>query len=262
MAEPQIRFEDGAAYDRMMGVWSRLTADAFLDWLGPQPGWRWADIGCGTGAFSSMLFERCAPAAVQGVDPSAAQLAFARARGLPAAAQFQQGDAMSLPFPDAGFDAAVMALVIFFVPEPAKGVAEMARVVHPGGVVAAYAWDILDGGHPAQAIQAEMRAAGVAPLRPPSAAASRLEALHGLWTGAGLDGVETMPITVSRTFADFEDYWTTSLLGSAIGPTVAGMPAEEAARLKARVRARLPADASGRISCSGRANAVKGRVPA
>ena len=65
-----------------------------------------------------------------------------------------------------------------------------------------------------------------------------------------------------RTFADFEDYWTTSLLGSAIGPTVAGMPAEEAARLKARVRARLPADASGRISCSGRANAVKGRVPA
>src|SRR5690348_7268584 len=119
MAEPQIRFEDGAAYDRMMGVWSRLIAGAFLDWLAPQSGWRWADIGCGTGAFSSMLVERCAPAAVEGVDPSEAQLAFARCRGLPAIARFQSGNAMALPFADDSFDAAAMALVIFFVPEPA-----------------------------------------------------------------------------------------------------------------------------------------------
>ena len=41
-----------------------------------------------------------------------------------------------------------MPLVIFFVPDPAKGVAEMARVVRPGGIVAAYAWDMAGGGFP------------------------------------------------------------------------------------------------------------------
>ena len=46
-----------------------------------------------------------------------------------------------------------MALVIFFVPEPAKGVAEMARVVRPGGTVAAYAWDMLGGGFPLEPIR-------------------------------------------------------------------------------------------------------------
>ena len=46
---------------------------------------------------------------------------------------------MALPFDAGRFDAAVMALVIFFVPEPAKGVGEMTRVHSPGGFVAAYA---------------------------------------------------------------------------------------------------------------------------
>jgi len=262
MAEPQIRFEDGAAYERMMGVWSGLTADIFLDWLMPQPGWRWLDVGCGTGAFSRKLIERCAPAEVQGVDPSEAQLGFARARGLGETAQFRRADAMALPFPDRSFDAAIMALVIFFVPDPAKGVAEMVRVVRPGGVVGAYAWDLLSDGHPAQPIQAEMRAMGVQALRPPSVAASRIEALRELWTGAGLEAVETRQITASRTFADFEDFWTTSLMGSAIGPTIAGMPPQDAARLKDRVRAGLSPDQAGRVTCTGRANAVKGRVPA
>ena len=261
MAQSQIRFEDGAAYDQMMGVWSRLVADVFLDWLAPEPGWRWADIGCGTGAFAQLLVDRCAPAEVQGIDPSEAQLAFARARRLPPSAKFRQGNAMALPFRDAGLDAAVMALVIFFVPEPAKGVAEMVRVVAPGGVVAAYAWDLLGGGHPGQPIQAEMRAAGVAPLRPPSAATSRIDALHNLWIEAGLDAVETTTITVSRTFADFEDFWTTSLMGSAIGPTIAAMSTADAVQLKDRVRARMQPDPAGRITCAGRANAVTGRVP-
>ncbi len=55
---------------------------------------------------------------------------------------------MALPFADGAFDAAVMALVIFFVPEPARGVAEMARVVASGGIVCAYAWDMPGGGFP------------------------------------------------------------------------------------------------------------------
>src|SRR4051812_30481386 len=136
----QIRFDDGAAYERYMGKWSQLAGETFLDWLAPAAGLRWLDVGCGNGAFTEMLVERCAPLSVHGIDPSEAQLAYARSRAASRVAQFQPGDAMALPFPDNAFDAAVMPLVIFFVPEPARGVAEMARVVSPGGLVAAYAW--------------------------------------------------------------------------------------------------------------------------
>ena len=261
MAEHQIRYDDGAAYERMMGNWSRLAGEIFLDWLAPRPGLRWIDIGCGNGAFTELLVERCAPAEVQGIDPSEAQLAFARTRPAARMAEFRQGDAMALPFSEDRFDAAVMALVIFFVPDPAKGVAEMVRVVRPGGTVATYAWDMLGGGFPLEPIQAEMRAMGLTPVLPPSSGASRMEALRSLWTGAGLDAVETREITVQRTFADFDDFWTTSLLAASVRPTVAAMAPGDVELLKTRVRARLPADAAGRITYGARANAIKGRVP-
>src|SRR6202166_864090 len=127
MAEHQIRFEDGAGYERMMGVWTRFAGDIFIDWVAPSPGLRWIDVGCGNGAFTELLCSRCAPVEIQGIDPSEAQLAFARTRPGASAARFHQGNAMALPFPDNSFDAAAMALVIFFVPDPAKGGGEIAR---------------------------------------------------------------------------------------------------------------------------------------
>src|SRR3954470_7995294 len=223
MANNQIRFDDGAAYERYMGAWSQLVGQAFLDWISPERGLRWLDVGCGNGAFTEMLVARCAAASVQGIDPSEAQLAFARARPVLRGAQFRQGDAMALPFSDDTFDAAVMPLVIFFVPDPAKGVAEMARVVCAGGTVAAYAWDMEGGGFPYEALHDEMRGLGVAVPTPPSREASRIDAMLDLWTGAGLDGIETREITVRRTFAHFDDYWATILGGPSVGPTLAAM---------------------------------------
>ncbi|HZT51762.1 MAG TPA: class I SAM-dependent methyltransferase [Stellaceae bacterium] len=261
MAEPPIRFDDGAAYERMMGVWSQSAGRVFLDWLAPAKGLSWIDVGCGSGAFSELIFRSAAPAEIQGVDPSEGQLAFARTRPAAALAQFRQGDAMALPFPDGRFDVAVMALVIFFVPDAAKGVAEMARVTRPGGVVAAYAWDMPGGGFPLEPIQAEMRELGMRPPRPPSAAASRLAAMQALWSGAGLEAVETRVIEVSRTFADFAEFWSISGTSASLRAVLAAMPAADRAELEARVRRRLPADAAGRITYGARANAVKGRVP-
>jgi SAM-dependent methyltransferase len=261
MAE-QIRFNDGAGYERMMGKWSRLAGEVFLDWLKPASGLRWIDVGCGNGAFTELLAERCAPAEIQGVDPSEAQLAFARSRHNAGIAQFQKGDAMALPFPDDSFDAAVMALVIFFVPEPTAGVAEMARVVHRNGLVASYAWDMENGGFPAEPVLAELRALGFPPIRPPSFAASRMENLRALWTGAGLDRIETREIAVQRTFADFDDFWNTMLLGASIKATVATMTPDQLEHLKQKVRTRLAADHGGPITTGARANAIKGRVPA
>ena len=260
MVEYQIRFDDGAAYERRMGYWSRLAGEIFLDWVATRSGLRWIDIGCGNGAFTELLVERCAPAEVQGIDPSEAQLAFARTRAAARLAEFRQGDAMALPFSEDRFDAAVMALVIFFVPDPVKCVAEMVRVVCRGGTIAAYAWDMLGGGFPLEPIQAELRALGLTYPRPPKSDASRLEALRNLWRDAGLDAVETRDITVQRTFGDFDDFWATSVVGSSVGPIVDAMSSGDVERLKTRVRSRLPADAAGCITYSARANAVKGRV--
>ena len=64
-----------------------------------------------------------------------------------------------------------------------------------------------------------------------------------------------------ETFADFDDFWTISLSASSAQPTLAAMAPNDIELLKARVRARLPVDATGRITYSARANAVKGRVP-
>ena len=98
MSAPTIRFDDGTVYERMMGKWSGLIGNDFIDWLSPPPNLRWVDIGCGNGAFTQLLIERCAPVAIEGVDPSEGQLAFARERLATPISNFRQGDAMALPF--------------------------------------------------------------------------------------------------------------------------------------------------------------------
>lgn len=259
--EKRVQFDDGLAYERMMGTWSRLAGEVFLDWLAPPPGRQCLDVGCGNGAFTELLVDRCAPAEVQGIDPAPAQIEFARQRLGPGVAEFRQGDALALPFPDARFDVAIMALVIFFVSDPPKGVAEMARVVRPGGVVAAYAWDMTGGGSPVDPLQQELIAVGQRAARAPMAAASRIEALREMWANAGLERIETRTIEVRRTFASFEELWTVTLAGTGLGQTIAAMAPADVETVKARVRAKLPADAEGRVSYGATANAVKGHVP-
>ncbi len=261
MTEAKIRFSDGFAYDRMMGQWSRLVGEQFLDWLALKPGLACIDIGCGNGALTELLVTRCAPRRVHGVDPSAEQVTFARGRHRAGVAEFHEGDAMALPFSAETFDAALMALVIFYLSKPEKGVAEMARVTRLGGVVAAYAWDFAGGGSPTAVFQAEFRAIGIELLRPPSTDASRLDSLRALWQSAGFDAVETREITVQRSFVDFEDYWTITTAGETVAPPLAKLPEVEVDQLKARLRAKFMPDAEGRVTASARANAVKGRVP-
>lgn len=256
----RIRFEDGEAYERGMSPWSRLAGATFLEWLAPGDGWRWLDVGCGTGAFASLIADRCAPIEVQGVDPSEAQLALARQRQDCGDASFVRGDAMALPFERGRFDVAVMALVIFFVPDPAAGLAEMVRVVRPGGWVAAYAWDVLGGGFPFDPVWQEIRAADATPLLPPNPCAGCLGSLRDLWAAAGLEAVEAREIVVERRFSAFEDYWATSTITGGVRPSLDAMSVEQRVQLKARVRARLSVDSAGRFIWRARANAVKARV--
>src|SRR4051812_15252079 len=149
-ATEPVRFTDGAAYERFMAPWSRSAGGLFLSWLAPEPGRAWVDVGCGNGAFTELILTRAAPSSVCAIDPSEAQVSFARQKLVGKPAEILVGEAMMLPYADARFDVGVMALVLFFVPDPRKGVAEMARVTKPGGMFASYTWDIEHGGSPTQ----------------------------------------------------------------------------------------------------------------
>jgi hypothetical protein len=102
---------------------------------------------------------------------------------------------------------------------------------------------------------------GITPPAPPSAAASTIEALRGLWKGAGLEAVETRPIDAPRTFADFDEFWATARLGVSMTSVLASMSEADVTRVKEQVRGKLPPSPDGRVTIGARANAIKGRVP-
>jgi SAM-dependent methyltransferase len=255
-------FTDGEAYERMMGRWSRLAGETFLAWLDLPKGLRWLDVGCGNGAFTEEIIARCAPATVIAIDPSDEQLAFARTQPGAKMAKFEVGDAHKLLFGDGTFDVAIMALVLAFLLDPAKAVAEMARVVRPGGWVATYMWDILNGGSPTTPIYTAMESLGSAvPVRPNSAA-SRLEAMHGFWEMAGLEAIETRVIRIPVRYVDFDDFWDSNTVP--VGPqgkVIAGISPAAREQLRTRLREQVPAASDGHIFYESFANAVRGRVP-
>jgi SAM-dependent methyltransferase len=254
-------FTDGQAYERMMGRWSRLIGETFLDWLDIPKGLRWLDVGCGNGAFTEEIIARSAPATVVAIDPSEDQLAFARTRPRANMAKFEVGDAQKLTFGNDAFDVTIMALVLAFLVNPEKAVTEMARVVRPGGCVAAYMWDIENGGAPTTPIYTAIESLGsTLPVRP-NPGASRLEAMHGFWEIAGLEAIETRVIRIPVRYADFNDFWDSNTVP--VGPqgkVIAGMSHNAREQLRERLREQLPTTSDGQIIYESFANAVRGRV--
>lgn len=129
MSDARNVFTDGEAYERVMGRWSRVVGDIFLDWLSLQQGLRWLDVGCGTGSFTESVLHHSVPSAISAIDPAEDQIAYAKGRPLASRVDYRVGDAQNLPFNEGEFDVATMALAITFVPDRAKAVAEMKRVV-------------------------------------------------------------------------------------------------------------------------------------
>ena len=238
-----------------------MPARKFLDWLDASKNLKWIDIGCGNGAFTEVLIARCAPAAVTGVDPSEGQLAYARARPGAKRAEFRVADAQALPFPDNSFDAATMALVIVFIPDPRMAARELVRVVRPGGVVATYVWEFPDGFPPAP-LAAAMKDLGLAPPERPNVQASARGAMQAIWKEAGLTAIETEVIRIRVSFSSFDDFWDSNTVP--VGPSgkaLSELSPGALEQLKTRLRERLPIAADGSISYQAFANAVKGVVP-
>jgi len=104
------------------------------------------EIACGTGISTQYLSESLDPETeIVATDLNDAMWAYAREkRGGLRNVTFEQADAQHLPFKDASFDAAICQFGIMFVPDKALAMAEMARVVRPGGLVAFNVWDSLE----------------------------------------------------------------------------------------------------------------------
>ncbi len=115
-------------------------AELFFRRLGIVPGTRLLDVGCGAGQLA--LIAARAGAQVTGCDISTNWLEKARARaaaeGL--AITFEEGDAESLPYEDAQFDAVVSLIGAMFAPRPERVAAELTRVCRPGGMIAMANW--------------------------------------------------------------------------------------------------------------------------
>jgi ubiquinone/menaquinone biosynthesis C-methylase UbiE len=262
MNEAPNFFTDGKAYERLMGRWSQVAGAKFLDWLDAPKGLRWIDVGCGNGAFTEVLIARSAPVAVTGIDPSQGQIDYARTRPATKLAQFRLGDAQALPFAEDSFDAASMALVIAFVPDPGKAASQMARVVKPGGIVATYMWDFDGGRSPLEPLQTAMSSLNIPIVQRPSSQASQLNEMRAIWEKAGLQSLETQVIRIRIGYTDFNDFWESNTLpvGSS-GKTLAELSPSAKEKLKARVHEQLPIAADGSIAYDAFANAVKGRAP-
>lgn len=255
------RWEDGDAYERYVGRWSRRVAALFLAWLDLPPGRRWLDVGCGTGALSAAILDAAAPEAVTAVDPSEGFLAQASSRLGPRATT-KQGTAAELPLDDASVDVAVSGLVLNFTPDPLAALVEQSRVTVPGGAVAAYVWDYADG---MEFMRLFWDAA--AELSPASASLHegtrfplcRPDALAAAFGTAGLSDVDVVPIDIDTPFADFDDFWNPFLGGQGSAPTyVASLDDSAQAALRDRLRDRVPTRADGSIALRARAWAVRG----
>jgi hypothetical protein len=137
----------------------------------------------------------------------------------------------------------------------------MTRVVRPGGWVASYVWDDSVGGSPTQPLQTAIVLEGGDDVTAPSSWVTSMDNLRGIWTQAGLRDIESRVVKVQRIFDDFESFWTATSGSGRPKVSLASLGPEAIERVKARVRAALPPDAAGRITCAAQANAVRGRVP-
>lgn len=240
------RWSAGDSYEAYMGRWSRQIAHAFVAGLDVPGGADWIDVGCGTGALTRSVLELAGPSSVVGVDPSEGFVAHAAAHVGDARARFVVGGAEALPLEDGCADAAVSALALNFVPDRGAALAEMVRILRPGGMLAWYVWDYPGGGmgmidvfwrvaerlDPAAATLNEAR-------RFPFCTA---EGLAADLARAGLTGGVVEAIEKTAVFPDFDAFWQPFTLGAGPAPGyLAALSPERRDALRAAVAAELPA---------------------
>ena len=258
---------DAAAYERLMGRWSRRLALLFIDHAGTAPSDRLLEVGCGTGSLTFSLAQTAPFAELTAVDFADVYVQRARDANRDPRIQFEQGDATALRFADARFDRTLALLLLHLVPGPERVVAEMRRVTRPGGVIAAAVWDA-EGGVVMQRLfwdtaAALDRAAWALRARSMGNPVVAPGGLRRLFAGAGLDEVEERSLIIRMEPANFADYWEPYASGEGpIGAYVTSLSADARARLEEHLRAAyLAGRADGSRSYAAGAWSCRGVVP-
>lgn len=253
------------AYDQLMGRWSRYLAPLFIEFAGVHDGDRVLDLGCGTGALTDTLLERTQRSEVLGLDPSAAYIELARQRLTNPRVSLAVGDAQQLPYPDAAFDSCLSLLVLNFIPDASRALAEMRRVTRPGGRIAAAVWDYGEG---MEMLRIMWDAAvsldpSAEPRHERNMPYCRKGELASLWNEGQLQQVEESSLSIPLAFSSFEDYWVPFLTG--VGPSgsyVSSLPAGRKRALRDQLRQTLVGgEANQPFTLQSRAWAVRGTVP-
>jgi SAM-dependent methyltransferase len=256
-------FEVAEAYERQRGRSSKILAPLFVDFVGVQG--EVLDVGCGTGALTFVIAKSQAVSKIVAMDLSEGFLAYARSTTDDSRISFQQGDAQSLPFPDASFDSCLALLVMAFIPDAPKAAREMRRVTRPGGVVATAMWDNAGGNDLNQSLwDAAITLDPKAPQdkdRPGSYGTA--EALSSLLASAGLVNIELKNIAFPCGFSSFDDFWLPLTEGQGpAGAYLARLSEGNRAELRERLRQDLFGNrADGPFTLQAKAWAVKGITP-
>ncbi len=255
-------WQAGDSYDQYMGRWSRQIAPAFLDWLAVPNDLDWLEVGCGTGALSAAIVAQCRPKSLVSIDPSEGFLAKARANVPDPRAAFQVGDAQELPVDTASKDVCVSALVLNFVPNKERALAEMKRVTRARARIAFYVWDYPGGG--VEFMRAFWNAATALDPSARDLTEDRRfpfctrDGLVDLAKTAGLADVEATAIEMPTVFKDFEDYWRPFTLGAGPAPGYcSSLPADKRQTLKDALSNTLPRRSDGSIHLTTRAWAIR-----
>ncbi len=258
---------DGAAYDVFLGRWTRRLSLPFLDFLTPPDDGALLDVGCGTGSLARAMAARWPQCRIGGIDIAAPYIEYARAQDSKAPIDYRTGDAAALPYADRSFAAAAAQLVLNFVPDPARVLTEMKRIVRPGGVVAASVWDFR-GGLVFQRIFWDT-AAGIDPAAGRardklfSGALALPDGLLDLFDAGGFREIERGSLTIRMDYASFDDYWQPLRGGQGpVGAYVAGIDPSLRDKIESAVRAAYLSGApDGLRSLTATAWAVRVVVP-
>lgn len=252
-----MAFGNADSYARFMGRFSEPLAPLFAGLIDVADGGRVLDVGCGPGVLTAELVERFGPGRVDAIDPSPGFVAAARER-LPEV-DVREGSAESLPYPDAAYDAAYAQLVVHFMADPVRGLAEMARVTRSGGPVAACVWDHRGGRGPLSAFWAAVSELDRDAATERWSAGSTEGDLERLFGEAGLVAVEGGELSVTISLASFEDWWAPyEEPAGSVGDYLGTRDAAQVQELRELCRSRLP---GGPFEMTAWAWTARGVVP-
>ncbi len=258
---------DGDDYEALMGRWSRRLAVAFLDFVDAADGERVLDVGCGTGHLAFAVAGRSPGSEIRAVDFAPAYIEYANRNNQSPRVHFTVGDACALEFPSQSFDRVLSLLVLHFVPQPEKAIAEMCRVAKPGGVVGAAVWDAR-GGFVANRLFFDTAAtldpkANARRARNYTRPMTRPGELPAAWRAAGFDNVVETELCIRMEFSCFSDYWAPYAGRDGPGAEyVMTLGAAERSKLEDAVKAAyLDGEVDGPRSFAALAWAVKGTAP-